>query len=227
MARKEHKYHYLYKITNTKNGRYYLGIHSTSNLEDGYLGGGKRIKNSVKKHGKEFHIKEILEFFESREKLVEKEKELVDHELLKDPMCMNIKLGGEGWCCTGIQIGGDKWKKANERWKSEEGKKYLSEKIKNKWTEEKYSERVKEGLKKHWEENLGAFSGKKHSTESKEKMSKSRRGKKMGEENSQYGKCWFYNDLLGLNKRIKKDEIEKYISEGWHKGMKFEYFNKK
>ena len=31
----ERKYHYLYKITNLVNNKYYYGIHSTDNLEDG------------------------------------------------------------------------------------------------------------------------------------------------------------------------------------------------
>ena len=38
MPRKKHKYHYLYKITNTINYKYYYGMHSTSDLDDGYLG---------------------------------------------------------------------------------------------------------------------------------------------------------------------------------------------
>ena len=71
MSRKGRKYHYIYKITCLKNNRYYIGMHSTDNLEDGYMGGGKRIKNSVKKHGKDAHRKEILEFFESRDLLSE------------------------------------------------------------------------------------------------------------------------------------------------------------
>ena len=42
MARKEKQYHFIYKTTNIITERYYYGMHSTDNLEDGYLGSGKR-----------------------------------------------------------------------------------------------------------------------------------------------------------------------------------------
>ena len=35
MARKEKQYHFIYKTTNLLSGKYYLGMHSTDNLQDG------------------------------------------------------------------------------------------------------------------------------------------------------------------------------------------------
>ena len=35
------------------NGKYYVGKHSTNNLNDGYIGSGDRLRKSVKKYGKE------------------------------------------------------------------------------------------------------------------------------------------------------------------------------
>jgi len=37
------KFYYLYKIVNNINGKYYYGVHSTDDLEDGYAGSGKII----------------------------------------------------------------------------------------------------------------------------------------------------------------------------------------
>ena len=42
-------YHYLYKVTNTSNQKYYIGVHSTTDLNDGYLGSGVAIKEAILK----------------------------------------------------------------------------------------------------------------------------------------------------------------------------------
>ena len=91
----QRKFHYIYKITR-QDGKYYIGMHSTDDLEDGYFGSGQLLWKSIKKHGKEKHVKEILEFLPSRRELKERERIFVNEEILDDPLCMNLKLGGEG-----------------------------------------------------------------------------------------------------------------------------------
>jgi hypothetical protein len=71
-------------------------MHSTENLEDGYLGSGTILRRSVSKHGVESHRKEILVFYPSREELQKAEQELVTEVLIQDPLCMNLTLGGHG-----------------------------------------------------------------------------------------------------------------------------------
>ncbi len=72
------KHHYIYKITrNDGSGKYYIGMHSTDNLDDGYFGSGQILWHSIKKHGKEIHSIEILEFLTDRESLKKRERELV------------------------------------------------------------------------------------------------------------------------------------------------------
>lgn len=95
MARKKHCYHYLYKTTNLLNSTYYYGIHSTGNLEDGYLGSGKYLRNSIRKYGKENFKREILEFFDNRIDLAKAEENIITESMLKDKYCMNIKYGGD------------------------------------------------------------------------------------------------------------------------------------
>lgn len=46
--------HYIYKITNILNGKYYVGKHSSNCIQkDGYMGSGKHLKNAIKKYGRE------------------------------------------------------------------------------------------------------------------------------------------------------------------------------
>jgi hypothetical protein len=89
------KYFFVYKTTRT-DGRYYLGMHSTSELNDGYLGSGKILKQSIKKHGVEQHTREILGHASSIEELKLLEQKIITREHLSNPLCMNLKLGGEG-----------------------------------------------------------------------------------------------------------------------------------
>lgn len=90
------KYHYIYKITRTFDGKFYIGMHSTEDVNNGYFGSGKLITRSIKKHGIDKHTKEILEYLPSREELKLREKEIISKDLLENKNCMNLKLGGEG-----------------------------------------------------------------------------------------------------------------------------------
>lgn len=90
------KYHIIYKTTCLTTGRYYIGMHSTDNLDDGYLGSGVRLNRSVKKYGKQQHTREILEILPTRQAASDREKELITEELRADPMCLNCGVGGLG-----------------------------------------------------------------------------------------------------------------------------------
>ena len=61
------KYHYTYIITNLVNDKQYVGDHSTNNLEDGYMGSGKKLNEEKLKYGKENFKRKILEFFDTKE----------------------------------------------------------------------------------------------------------------------------------------------------------------
>jgi len=93
--RKEKKYHFIYKTTNLINNRYYIGLHSTDNLDDGYLGSGTYLNRAIKKYGKPNFKREILEFHKSRKDVILREKELVTLLEVQDVNCMNMVRGGQ------------------------------------------------------------------------------------------------------------------------------------
>ena len=79
------KYYYIYKLTH-ENGKYYLGRHSTNNLDDGYMGSGKWPR-SIK--DKSTLRKEILEFVDNHDDLKELEGKYLKEHYGK-PGCMNL-----------------------------------------------------------------------------------------------------------------------------------------
>lgn len=89
-------YHFIYKTTCSVTGRFYMGMHSTFDLDDGYLGSGKILGQSINLHGIECHTREIIQFCESREELVVLEIFWINQDLLNNPKCMNLALGGHG-----------------------------------------------------------------------------------------------------------------------------------
>ncbi len=57
------------------------------------MGSGRRLWHSINKYGKENHICEIQEHCFSRKDLALREKEIVNENMLKDIMCMNLTTG--------------------------------------------------------------------------------------------------------------------------------------
>jgi hypothetical protein len=90
------KHHIIYKTTCLVTGRYYIGMHSTDDLEDAYLGSGLRLLRSVKKHGANNHHRAILEDLPTREAASAREKKLITAEMRMDPECLNCGAGGLG-----------------------------------------------------------------------------------------------------------------------------------
>lgn len=148
MARKEKKFHYIYKTTCSVTNRYYIGIHSTDNLDDNYLGSGKILWFSLNYHGKENHTKEILKYCDTREVFIK--AGINNFNNSKEQRVLSITK-----------------------------------------TTPKYKKKMSNDV---------VFKGKKHSDETKRKMSESKKGKGNGSTNSQFGSCWITNEIE--NKKI-------------------------
>ena len=90
-------YNYIYKTINNINNKYYLGKHSTKNIDDSYLGSGTLLKKAINKYGKENFSTEILTYCDTEQDCYELEELVVTQIELDDPMCYNIRIGGTGF----------------------------------------------------------------------------------------------------------------------------------
>lgn len=104
MKKIDEKYHYLYKTTNLINNKYYYGLHSTSNMNDGYLGSGTYLRSSIRKYGKNNFKREIIKMFDNREELILAEEELITDNVVNELLCMNLKLGGDAGCLGMVTV---------------------------------------------------------------------------------------------------------------------------
>jgi len=185
-------------------------MHSTDNLNDGYYGSGKRLKYSINKYGKENHKVEVLEFLPDRKSLIEREKIVVNLNEVAKENCMNLRIGGTGGL---MGLSEETIKRI---------RKGASEFITNLWKDEKFiighikrsSERMKIHHKNH-KIKYDTFTNKKHSEKTKQLMS-IKASKRIGNKNSQFGTCWITKN--GVNKKIKKENLQHFISDGWISG---------
>lgn len=177
---------FVYKWTNIKNNKWYVGSHC-GDINDGYTASGTAIKRAFKKYGLDVFSREILY---TGENYKEKEEEiLLEMNAANDPLSYNLK---------NTAIGGDVWvgRKDTEEYK-EYIKKLSQPGEKNGMFGKNHSDEIKELIskinrgKKSWnagikgymsEEHAMAFSRKgfKHSEETKKKMSEGRNGSKNG-----------------------------------------------
>jgi hypothetical protein len=175
MPRKQKKYNYIYKTTNLINNKFYIGMHSTDNLDDGYL---------------------------------------------KDPLCMNIRPGGEGGGLFG-KNNGFYGKKITEENKIKMLNALL-EKRKDPSFIKKLNKKLSDSATKHFKEGgLNSFFNKKHTDDTKKKIGEKNSVHQKGEGNSQFGTCWIYNDKE--SKKIKNSELEQYLKCDWIKGRKMKF----
>lgn len=219
-------FYYLYEIRNNLNGKIYVGVHKTKDMNDGYMGSGKIIRSAIGKHGIANFSKVILETFDNAESMYAREAEVVTDEFLLREDVYNIRRGGHG--------GFDHINK-NEELRI----------AKNKKSREKSDETMSNELGENWRKIIGQLGGQNARTDeakNKRKLTREANGTKsdaspmntkqanekrlvafrlnghqQGEKNSQFGTMWICNLELRENKKIKSNE---QIPEGWIKGRK-------
>ena len=98
----------VYKVTNNKNGKFYIGVHKTDDLNDSYMGSGKAIKAAIKKYGREYFSKTIIFVTDNEKQAYELEKALTSCFIESNNY--NMKLGGVGGFAKEVALKGFKTK---------------------------------------------------------------------------------------------------------------------
>ena len=151
----------IYKTTNLVNGKIYVGQHFTS-ADDGYLGSGKVIKQSIKKYGKENFVRETLEFC-SEENVDERERVWIFELNVTDRnIGYNLNSGGS---IISLEV---------------------RNKISNNHANVKGNNNPMYGVKRFGKNNPNF--GKKWSQKMKDELSQIKKNKTCGEDNHFYGK---------------------------------------
>jgi group I intron endonuclease len=219
----------IYKTTNTVNGKFYIGVHRTLNLNDGYMGcghfKGRKIRENLdtpfyralKKYGDSAFVTKILYSFNEESIAYSKEKELID---IKDPLCYNSKPGG---------IGGFHPDTNKGRIFTEEERLKMSKSAKERSKRLLLQTNL---LKKHVQSRVGktyaeiygetkakqisikksiAITGRKCTIDHRRKMSENRKGKDCGKCK---GRKRVFNSLTNKVIRLFPEDIEKQIAKG-------------
>ena len=222
----------VYKITNKINGKYYIGVHKTSNPNDDYMGSGKYIKYALSKYGIENFSKEILAIFDVASEAYLLESKLVTWELIESGTVYNIKEGGHGgfdhlnygackdknlkfqpgWCASISPFGRDftdnltEDQKAKIRAGAEKGRKTVTEK--------------KVGYMDPEVQKRGRLKAASYESNEKRKETFKEICHQQGIKNSSFGTCWIMNLELKENKKIKREELQLWLEQGWLKGRR-------
>jgi group I intron endonuclease len=191
------KVYYVYITTNLVNGKQYVGDRTClyDPLNDNYLGSGTYFKNAIKKYGKENFVKEILEFFPTKQEAFNAQEKYIKQYNTLAPNGYNISpKGGYGIPSSYLHE-----ETKNKISLSQKGKKH------SKQQNENHSRKMKGSNNPNWKGKAQQspetrkklkhpkseeqkkklqiiMTGKTHSKETKQKISNTLTGKKHSEE---------------------------------------------
>lgn len=192
------------------NGKIYIGCHQTFNLNDGYMGSGRRLKYAISKYGIASFEKTILQMFQTADEMFAAERDTVNEEFLNRDDVYNLQLGGGG--------GLSAWHEENSYEFHRSGYDAMI-KIKDHVAASKKAHRTRKLNPSKYKEEMV------HSTTNarKQALSENSRAKRIdtfqqieharGTKNSQYGTRWITDDVI--NAKIANNLP---IPSGWRPG---------
>lgn len=194
-------YYTVYKITNKVNGKFYIGCHKTADLNDSYMGSGELIKCAIKKYGVAKFEKEILFVYDNPDEMFAKETEIVDEGFVSDNNTYNLRVGGIGGF-DHIRSNPSLMEKRNIAYR-----KYAN-------SEQARISRLVALKKARIVSPFPSFKDKKHTQETKRKISEANKISQKGERNSNYGNVWCVRKN-STDYKERKLFSPSEIPEGW------------
>jgi hypothetical protein len=89
-------FHLVYLTLNLINKKFYVGVHSTDNCNDNYLGSGTILKQAIITYSESNFQRKILFYCLSAQDAYEIETRIVNEDFIKRLDTYNIVLGGSG-----------------------------------------------------------------------------------------------------------------------------------
>jgi hypothetical protein len=149
-----------------------------------------------------------------------KEAEIVDENFLMEENTYNLKKGGMGGFDyinqNGKNLYGNNGKTSNVKDDLARGRQTQK---KRKIENPEYARRINQKISNTLKGHPGSFKDKQHTTETKRIIGEKSSIHQKGNKNSQFGTCWVF-DEDEVNKKIKKENLDSYLSAGWIKGRR-------
>lgn len=216
------RYYLVYRTENLLTGHFYYGVHETNVIDDGYLGSGRKLKEAIKKYGVNNFKRRVVARCRSRAQMYELEKKFIA-PWIGDPRCYNLHAGGKGG-----------WQHVNQRLDKEARRKIGSAGV------QKHVERLRsdQSYRERWAQNFqrkgsdaarhlprDGFKGRRHTEETRKRMSESAGSRWTGASNPQAGKRWIYHEGLRQTGRVPRADLQAWLDAGWQLGrnVRFEH----
>jgi len=202
----------VYKVTNLINGKIYVGLHITKDLDDDYLGSGKQIQAAIKKYGRENFKREYIKICKNPEEMYSLEAEIVNEDFVNDPTTYNMKTGGIGsW--SHINANPEKYKEIRSK-----AAKVKADRPDNIFKDPEWQKKFNSMNNPEIVKDLGCRANTPEAI-AKKKATWQKTGRGKAEKNSQFGTCWITHSELG-NKKINKNDLDKFLTLGYTRGRK-------
>lgn len=102
----DNRYHYVYKIINLSNGKFYIGKKTSDiELDLSYTGSSDHLNASIRKYGRDKFVLGAIAYFDSDTEAYDYEAKIITEDMVRSESCYNRQGGGRGFASGKMSIG--------------------------------------------------------------------------------------------------------------------------